>query len=198
MMGDVLKEDYEQENKIEVEKFLEYVMSEIKYPVEDYYFAIELLKKNYSRYEDVRMAILGAYLSSTWYRADENEFLSYLEKHLSTANNQDKAIIYYLQAYDIYMRYDKEYPLEYEALLRKSISFSNRFVYNYVRLSEIEKGKRAKELLRCARNNVEHIWAEADLLKVTNDNAYKYEEFIDEFVLGVDISKSQYEILFKR
>ena len=176
------------------EDLLQYILFEMQSPIEDYFLAIELLKENYFKNKDLRLAILGAYLSSTWLSFEENIFLMPLDEHLAEADNQNKAIIYYLHAYDMYIKYDGDYPREYSDYLQKSVSFSERFVYNYVRLSEVTSGKEARVLIEQAVSNVETVWNEEQLKKEPR-TIPKYDDFVDEFILGVDISIFQYESL---
>ena len=176
------------------EDLLQYILFEMQSPIEDYFLAIELLKENYFKNKDLRLAILGAYLSSTWLSFEKNIFLMPLDEHLAEADNQNKAIIYYLHAYDMYIKYDGDYPREYSDYLQKSVSFSERFVYNYVRLSEVTSGKEARVLMEQAISNVETVWNEEQLKKEPR-TIPKYDDFVDEFILGVDISIFQYESL---
>lgn len=176
------------------EDLLQYILFEMQSPIEDYFLAVELLKENYFKNKDLRLAILGAYLSSTWLSFEENIFLMPLDEHLAEADNQNKAIIYYLHAYDMYIKYDGDYPREYSDYLQKSVSFSERFVYNYVRLSEVTSGKEARVLMEQAISNVETVWNEEQLKKEPR-TIPKYDDFVDEFILGVDISIFQYESL---
>ena len=117
-----------------------------------------------------------------------------LDELLAEADNQNKAIIYYLHAYDMYIKYDGDYPREYSDYLQKSVSFSERFVYNYVRLSEVTSGKEARVLMEQAISNVETVWNEEQLKKEPR-TIPEYDDFVDEFILGVVISIFQYEDL---
>ena len=119
------------------EERIRYILFEMQSPIEDYFFAIDLLTESYSESRDIRLAILGAYLSSTWLNFKENRFLERLDEHLAEADDQNKAILYYLHAYDLYIKCNGKYPQEYSDYLRKSIACSKRFFYNYVRLSEV-------------------------------------------------------------
>lgn len=179
------------------EELLQYILFEMQSPIEDYFLAIELLKENYFKSKDLRLAILGAYLSSTWLNFEENVFLAPLDEHLAEADNQNKAIIYYLHAYDMYIKYDGNYPREYSDYLQKSVSFSKRFVYNYVRLSEVTSGKEARVLMERAISNVETVRDEEQLKKEPR-TIPKYDDFVDEFILGVDITTFQYESLIAK
>lgn len=96
------------------------------------------------------------------------------------------------------MRCNKNYPIEYSVYLQKSIYYSERFVYNYVRLAEISNKKDAKILMEHAIANVCTIWSEKQLQEIPFDVFLQYETFVDEFILGVDISSLEYEELLKK
>lgn len=199
MDNELLKKenDLKLKSKESVEDFLEYILFEMSPPIEDYYLVIELLEKNYSGICDVRLAIIGAYLSSTWLGFKENIFLQKLDDLKQHCSEQDKAIIYYLHAYDIYVKSDRKFPPQYVSYLKKSISYSKRFVYNYIRLSEISKGKEAQSLLKQAIANIEKVWSEEDLHKISKDYVGTYNDFVNEYILGVDISQNEYDELCK-
>lgn len=163
-----LEKKLKENSQNSTEKLIQYILFEIQSPIEDYFLAIDLLTENYSKSRDVRLAILGAYLSSTWLNFKENSFLKLLDEHLTKTENQNRAIIFYLHAYDIYIKCDGKYPREYSDYLQKSIFYSNRFVYNYVRLSEVANRREARALLDQAISNVETVWNEEQLKKSTN------------------------------
>ncbi len=194
----IIEKDLKNNSRNSTEDFLKYILFEMKAPIEDYFLVIDLLKEEYSKKEDIRIAILVSYLSSTWLGFQENEFLIYLDKHLVEADEQNKAIIYYLMAYDIYIRCDTKYPSEYSTYLRESVAHSKRFVNNYIRLSEVTNRKEARKLLDQAISNVENIWDEEKLTDISADSIPTYDDFINEFILGVDISKSEYEMLITK
>ncbi len=181
-----------------VEELIRYILFETQSPIEDYFLAIDLLTENYFKSRDIRMAILGAYFSSTWLSFKENSFLKLLDEHLDKVDNQNKAIICYLHAYDIYIKCDENYPREYSDYLRKSIFYSKRFVYNYVRLSEVTDRREARELLDQAISNVEIVWDEEQLKKTPMGMYLEYDSFVDEFILGVDISTFEYKNLIAK
>ena len=82
--------------------------------------------------------------------------------------------------------------------MRKSVFYSKRFVLNYVRLAEVAEKKEAILLLDLAIKNVEKVWTEEELLQEPEESFITYESFIDEFILGVDISSFEYESLLKK
>lgn len=191
----ILKEN----SRNSTEELIQYILFEMRSPIEDYFLAIDLLTENYFKSRDIRLAILGAYLSSTWLNFKENSFLELLDEHLAEADNQNKAIICYLHAYDMYIKCDGQYPREYSSYLQRSISYSKRFVYNYVRLSEVTDRREARALLDQAISNVETVWNEEQLKKAPITIFLEYDNFVDEFILGVDISIFEYkDLLVKR
>lgn len=193
-----LEKKLKENSQNSTEKLIQYILFEIQSPIEDYFLAIDLLTENYSKSRDVRLAILGAYLSSTWLNFKEKSFLKLLDEHLTKTENQNRAIIFYLHAYDIYIKCDGKYPREYSDYLQKSIFYSNRFVYNYVRLSEVANRREARALLDQAISNVETVWNEEQLKKAPTDISLKYDKFVDEFILGVDISIFEYKDLIAK
>lgn len=180
------------------ENLIQYILFEIQSPIEDYFYAVELLTENYFKYKDIRIAILGSYLSSTWLFFKENIFLELLDKHLMETDEQNKAIIYYLHAYDIYIKCETKYPKKYSQYLQKSISYSKRFVYNYIRLAEITNRKESHKLLEQAISNIEKVWTEEELKNLPENFFLDYNNFINEFILGVDISIFEYKNLSKK
>lgn len=181
-----------------IDDLITYVLFRIQSPIEDYYWAIDFLRDMYPKKKDIRLAIIGAYLSSTWLSVDTNPFIPLLNEHILTVDNQTKAIIYYLYAYDLYLKCDDNYPKQYSDALRKSVFYSKRFVLNYVRLAEVAEKKEAILLLDLAIKNVEKVWTEEELLQEPEESFITYESFIDEFILGVDISSFEYESLLKK
>lgn len=61
-----LEKELKENSQNSTEELIQYILFEIQSPIEDYFLAIDLLTENYSKSRDVRLAILGAYLSSTW------------------------------------------------------------------------------------------------------------------------------------
>ena len=107
-----LEKNLKENSRNSTEELIQYILFEMQSPIEDYFLAIDLLTENYFKSRDIRLAILGAYLSSTWLNFKENSFLELLDEHLAEADNQNKAIICYLHAYDMYIKCDGKYPRE--------------------------------------------------------------------------------------
>lgn len=190
-----LEEKLKKNSQNSTEELIRYILFEMQSPIEDYFLAIDLLTENYSKSRDIHLAVLGAYLSSTWLSFRRNSFLELLDEHLSETDNQNKAIIYYLHAYDMYMKCDGKYPREYSDYLKKSISYSKRFVYNYVRLSEVVDRREACTLLDQAISNIETVRDEEQIKRIPITTFLQYDNFVDEFILGVDISVFEYKDL---
>ena len=76
--------------------------------------------------------------------------------------------------------------------------YAKRFVYNYVRLAEITNKQEASSLLTQAIANVETVRNETQLKDISPDLFLKYDFFIDEFILGVDISIYEYNDLLAK
>ena len=74
-----LEKELKENSQNSTEELIQYILFEIQSPIEDYFLAIDLLTENYSKSRDVRLAILGAYLSSTWLNFKENSFLKLLD-----------------------------------------------------------------------------------------------------------------------
>ena len=61
-----LEKKLKENSRNSTEELIKYILFEIQSPIEDYFLAIDLLTENYSKSRDVRLAVLGAYLSSTF------------------------------------------------------------------------------------------------------------------------------------
>lgn len=177
---------------------IRYVLFELQSPIEDYALAIELLKTNYSKSKDLRVAILGAYLSSSRQNYEENAFLEYLSEHLACTNAQSKAIIYYLLAYDIYVKCDGNFPEKYRVYLQHSIDYSEYFVYNYIRLAEISNKRDARILMKKAAANVRKVWSEKQIKEMPFESFIEYENYVNEFITGVEMSSIEYNAVLSR
>lgn len=166
-------------------------------PVADFHEAIKILKAYYKENKDIRVWILGYFLSSQWENYKKNEFLLDAEVVLNNANtNQQKAIIYYLMSFDIFMRSAvSEEREKYIELLNRSVQLSEKFTYNYYKLAEVSERKRAKELMEKAMSCVERVLNEDECKKLTLDDFTSYEFFLNENILGIDLSDSNYSTL---
>mgnify|MGYP003505542267 CR=1 FL=1 len=194
-MEDLNEQDLENNSNNSVEDMLTYIMYKMNYPTEDYYWGINHLIDIYPKMPDVRLAILGAYLSSTWLSSRANPFLQQLNAHVGQVDKHTEAIIHYLNAYDIYAKQTNPYPPHYKEELEKSVSLSSRFVYNRLRLSEVTSGSRKKALIQEAIEHVEEIWSESDLLQSNYDSELHYDGYVSEFILGISISDYEFRNL---
>ncbi len=120
-----LEKRLKENSRNSTEELLQYVLFEIQSPIEDYFLAVDILTDNYFKNRDIRLAILGAYLSSTWFSFKENRFLELLDEHLSEADDQNKAIIWYLHAYDMYIRCDGKYPRSIPTICKNPYPIQN-------------------------------------------------------------------------
>ncbi len=59
-------------------------------------------------------------------------------------------------------------------------------------------GKEARVLMEQAISNVETVWNEEQLKKAPKAIFLKYNDFINEFILGVDISIFEYEAMLAK
>jgi hypothetical protein len=159
-------------------------------PVADNSESIKLLKAAFEETNDIRFAIIGSFLTSEWENHKENGFIDILNSFLCKADSEQKAIIYYLKAYDILM-HDKIIAKreEYIALLTQSISSAKRFVYNYYRLAQVVGKKDAKKLIIKALSNVEKVFSDedCDVLEVTD--FISFDSFLKEHIFGIDLSQ---------
>lgn len=175
-----------------------YVMSEIMSPISDYMNAIDIIRKNDSLCEGLNLYYIAAYLCSEWFPGG-NDFLEKLDDMINMVAERDKAIIYYLKAHDISCtvknwRENEDYRLN----LLKSIECSKgtNFVNNRCDLAEVLGSKEALSYLKEAAINVEKVETEEDIHAKTIDYWLSSQWFIDEFILGTDLSQEVYTYKF--
>jgi hypothetical protein len=160
-------------------------------PVEDFYESIKILKAYYQQNKDIRIWILGSFLSSQWENYKENMFLLEVESVLDKADtNQQKAIIFYLMAFDIFMRSSiTEEKEKYVDLLGKSVELSDGFVYNYYKLAKVCKRQKAKELAKKALSNIKDVLSNEECEELKIIDLISYDAFLQEHILGVSLPK---------
>jgi hypothetical protein len=178
---------------------LELALLQTMIPIADYYVAIGILKSYYQKNNDVRIGILGAFLSSVWESFKKNDFLPVLESSLSKLNDyQQKSIIYYLLAYDMIKHSEiKTKESIYANLLTKSINLSKEFVYNYYYLAQISDKLTAKKLMLKAFTQIKKIYNESDCKKIELNKLVTYDFFLKEAILGIEPSISNFETLIE-
>lgn len=163
-------------------------------PIADYSLAIQILKKGYSKFCDIRIAILISFLMSTWENYLKNDFLIILSSSQNIENAETNAIIQYLKAYDIFM-HNKVIPYrnEYKRLLKESIRLYPQTVFPYYFLSQVSKKRDALWLIDKALSNVIKIESEQDCEQKSTDLLTSYDSFVDENILGVNLTSVNYE-----
>lgn len=155
-------------------------------PVADNNEAIRILQTYSQQSNDVRVYVLGSFLSSTWENYKVNDFLEKLIHFIPNVEDQQKAIIYYLIAYDIFMRNEiSTGKNKYVDLLNKSIAFSKRFVYNYYRLAQVSEKQRAKELMKIGLSQIESVSSNSGCEKMQIDDFISFDSFVNEHILGI-------------
>jgi len=176
---------------------LELALVQAMTPIEDYYVSISILQKYYEQDDDIRVGILGAHLSSVWECYKDNKFLPKLKETLTKLNdNQQKSIIYYLLAHDMFRKEDFKTKKDiYMDLLTKSVNLSEKFVYNYYHLAELSNKKNAKSLMQKAFTQIESILNEESFEKFTTIDFISYNFYLNEHILGIDLSDSNFDRL---
>lgn len=171
-----------------------YVMSELLSPIEDYLNAIDLIRKHSNLVKGLNLYYIAAYLCAEW-RLESNDFLKSLNRIIDSVEDADKAIIYYINAYQISCSEENWRECEsYRVNLIKSIEYSkySNFVNNRYDLACISKAKEAQFYLEEAIANVKEVATEESLIDKTIDFWLSSQRFIDEFILGTDISYAVY------
>ncbi len=178
--------------------FERYVMSELLSPIQDYINAIDIIRKNDSLCHALNLFYTAAYLSSDSL-PEKNDFLEKLGDMINMVAEGDKAIIYYLKAHDISCtaknwRESEDYRLS----LLKSIENSKdtNFVNNRCDLAKILGAKKAQSYLKEAAINVEKVETEETIHSKTIDYWLSSRWFIEEFILGTDLSQEVYTYKF--
>lgn len=173
---------------------IKYALLETLSPIADYTLAITILKEHFPKYNDFRMAVLISFLMSTWENYKENDFISTINSFLETADGGQKAIIYYLNAYDIFMHdVVSSKRDEYLSLLNQSVNLDQKFVYNYYRLAQRSKKDKAKELIEKALSHIEKISSENDCESMTFEDFISFDAFLKEHILGTILTQSNFE-----
>lgn len=167
-------------------------------PVADYNEAIKILKAFSIENEDIRIFIFGSFLSSTWENHKENDFISKLNSYIDIADNEQKAIINYLNAYDIFMHDNNSNDQNvYKDWLVKSIKPDVKFVYNYYRLAQVSEKKKAKELLEKAFSNIEKVYSDEECKGLKIGDFISIDAYLKEHILGIELSQPNFQEIKK-
>ncbi len=74
-----------------------YVMSELMSPIQDYYNAIDIIDRNRDIIEGFNLYFIAAYLCEEWL-PERVDFLEMLNNNIDCMEENNKAIVYYLNA----------------------------------------------------------------------------------------------------
>ena len=175
---------------------IRYALLETIPPIADYSFAISILKEQFPQYNDFRMAVIISFLMSTWESYKENNFISIINSFLDGATNEVKCIIYYLNAYDIFMHDESiNKREEYITLLNQSINVNVGFVYNYYRLAHVSSKEKAKELTSKALANVEKVYSDEECENMRISDFISYDVFLKEDIFGTTLSQANFDTI---
>ncbi|MBQ7972909.1 MAG: hypothetical protein IJ291_05605 [Lachnospiraceae bacterium] len=191
------KEFIDNKNYVSLER---YVMSELMSPIEDFINAINIIRENDEYIEGLNLYYIAAYLSAEWI-LEANDFLRKLNGMINLVNDNDKAIIYYLNAYSIFFSEKNVRSNEnYKINLLKSIECSKNtnFVNNRYDISKTFEGKEAENYLKDALTNVKIIETKETLKTKPMDYWLSSQRFVDEFILGTHLTQEVYLYKFGR
>lgn len=163
-------------------------------PVCDYRESIKILNACCDDTGDIRFVIIGAWLSSEWESHKPNVFLEMLNEAIPMANEHDKAVIYYLNAYDILKREQgQESKDRCASLLSQSIRHQQdeKFFYNHYYLARVSETDTAKMLLEKSMPYI-HIVSDEECLKQKPSDLISYDSFIDEHILGISMTTENF------
>lgn len=171
-----------------------YVMSELLSPIEDYAHVMQLVKENEAIIQNLHLYYVAAELASNW-KPDDTYFLNKLNGLLPEVPENDKAIIYYLNA--LYAQHASgRDSREYREYLQKSVDCSSnmKFVNNKYDLACISHGRHAEKLLSEAFKDIETIETQESLQYKPNEYWLDIHRWIKEFILGTETTKDALEL----
>jgi hypothetical protein len=149
----------------------------------DYDEAVKILEAAAHDFEDVKMKLIGAYLSSTFVFDRENYYLKDLNNKIGRYEANIQAMIYYLNAYNIWVQGLSEGKEEYiQEQLNKSIELDKSLVSSYHLLSEFSSKKEKRRLLSIAKTNVKRVLSMEDYEAMQIDGLIDPNHFINEFI----------------
>lgn len=178
-----------------VEALEAYVMSEILPPIGDYANAVQLILNHYT--EDIRtqLLIVGAYLASNW-TSGPNRLLEYLQIRYRTLPAREKSIFWFLKAHHLRST-NRSYKMDsaYMTYLKRSVSYTGKFVNNRLYLEEAVSEEEGKKLHEEALKNICKVYSQGEIDAMTVEQLAKPEMFINEYVLGTHIPYVCYKLL---
>ncbi len=182
-----------------MENLERYVMSELLDPIEDFRNAVRIIEQNYSEAVSDSLLMVGAHCASYWPPSAQNALLLALNRRYLSLSERDKAIVCYLNAYQIQATYPDYRKNEmYRRFLLDSMKYSGPFVNNRIALAEIVSKEEAKALYGEAVKNVTHVSDMEELKALPDEFWLDPQYYIDEFILGTSIAEDFYEELCKK
>lgn len=163
-------------------------------PVCDYGESVKLLKACCDDTGDIRFTIIGAWLSAEWESHQPNAFLEILNEAIPAANEHNKAVIYYLNAYDILKREQGQKSKDRCAFLfSESIRHQqdDKFFYNHYYLARISEKSTAKMLLKKSMPYI-HVMSEEKCMRLKPLGLISYDSFVDEHILGISMTNENF------
>ena len=125
-----------------VENLEKYVLSEVYIPIADFPNAVKIIQEEKLSLSSTKLMMLESFFCFTQVYS-ESKMLPVLERSLSTMNDEEKALFYYLKALSFQSVKEASERVIKEAL-DKSISYKVPFVSNYLALAEVEKNENKK------------------------------------------------------
>jgi len=155
-------------------------------PIADYTTGAEILQA--ATPNCFEALVIGAFLNVVWVYNKDNAPLNMLFDHLKLLDNEQQAIIWYLQALNqLYRDVDPVNSLE------TSVKTYERHVNNYLELSKRVSPLDSSKYLKIAHSNIRQILSPDDFSRFT---VYDYIEpmfYIKRHITGVVLDKSQYD-----
>ena len=179
---------FETERTAEV--FYAYIATELETPIEDYANVARLVRENLDLCGS-DLLFIAAFGIITW-TAEENDMLAYMAAGLKDYSDYEKAVYYYLEALDAEKMHDYGPPRRAEAMkqkmadcLKKSIDYrpfpQSCFLY-------CRRVERDEEVLALGFSAIERTRCDEDLRTGTAALARTCQGYIDELILGIEMS----------
>lgn len=166
-----------------------YVMSELLCPIEDFPNAIKLIKENFFGLASLKLVVIGAYLSVRWADSWDRQLLDILNIMYNYLEPEYKAIVSYINALNVIF-VSKKKCISY---LEESISYNTVFIKNRILYMETVSNKKSQQFLSGILNNVIQVVTEDD--DISLDFLLEPQNYIDEYILGIRLSESDYQDL---
>ena len=175
------------------QSFTAYVLSEIQTPIEDYRNSIRLILEQAEEHPIPLLWLCAAEMSIYWEKESVNPALDLLKSNYDSLSHAEKAMFHYLQAkqIDLNSKISKTHNTDYRNELERSVSFQTQFVYNRIALAQISSTARAMALYQEALSFVHHAETMDTFLLQMMEDELDPKIYLNEFVLGVSISRLQ-------